>query len=85
VVSASIDYKSALQEWLQAHDRGLPDYRMVGELGPDHRKLFQVEVRAGDTPLARAEGRTKKDAEQAAARTALDALRRPPPVQNVEP
>lgn len=74
VVSASIDYKSALQEWLQRHDRGLPEYRLLGEHGPDHRKLFQVEVWVEASPIGRAEGRTKKDAEQAAAREALDRL-----------
>ena len=38
------DYKSALQELLQSRDRPLPEYRLAGTLGPDHRKLFQVEV-----------------------------------------
>src|SRR6186997_216925 len=38
------DYKSALQEWLQSHDRGLPVYRLAGELGPAHRRMFDVEV-----------------------------------------
>ena len=38
------DYKSALQEYLQSRDQPLPEYRLAGTLGPDHRKLFQVEV-----------------------------------------
>src|SRR5213083_1724950 len=38
------DYKSALQEWLQSHDRGLPAYRLAAEIGPAHRRMFDVEV-----------------------------------------
>jgi ribonuclease-3 len=68
------DYKSALQEWLQSHDRGLPSYRLVSEVGPAHRRRFEVEVLVGGESLARAEGRSKKEAAQAAARLALDAL-----------
>ena len=69
------DYKSALQEYLQSHDRGLPDYRLAGTLGPDHRKLFQVEVLIGGEALAEASGSSKKEAEQEAARLALEKLR----------
>jgi len=68
------DYKSALQEWLQAQDRGLPAYRLVAELGPAHRRLFEVEVIVNGEPVARAEGRSKKEAAQAAAKAALAAL-----------
>ena len=70
------DHKSALQEWLQAHERPLPVYRLAGERGPDHRKLFEVELWVGEEAVARAEGRNKKEAEQRAAAAALDALRR---------
>jgi len=66
------DYKSALQEALQASGRGLPDYRLAGEHGPDHRKAFEIEVVVGGEVLATAEGRSKKEAEQEAARRALD-------------
>src|ERR1700674_5777255 len=38
------DYKSSLQEYLQSHNRPLPEYRLAGTVGPDHSKLFQVEV-----------------------------------------
>ena len=65
------DHKSALQEWLQAHDRPLPDYQLAGTYGPDHRKVFEVEVRVGQEVVARAEGNTKKIAEQKAAEQAL--------------
>jgi ribonuclease-3 len=68
------DYKSALQEWLQSHDRGLPAYRLAGELGPAHRRLFDVEVVVNGVSVARAEGKSKKEAAQAAAKLALDRL-----------
>ncbi len=73
-VAVATDYKSALQEWLQSHDRPLPEYRVTGEVGPDHRKLFQVAVVVQGEAVARAEGRSKKEAEQRAAQAALDAL-----------
>ena len=68
------DYKSALQEWLQSHDRGLPAYRLAAEIGPAHRRMFDVEVVVNGIPLARAEGKSKKEAAQAAAKLALDLL-----------
>ena len=68
------DWKSALQEWLQSRGRGLPAYRLAAELGPDHRKSFVVEVVVEGEAVARAEGRSKKEAAQAAARTALEKL-----------
>jgi ribonuclease III len=68
------DWKSALQEWLQSRGRGLPAYRLAGELGPDHRKSFVVEVLVEGEPVATAEGRSKKEAAQAAARAALEKL-----------
>jgi len=74
------NYKSALQERLQAVRAGTPVYQVKSESGPDHRKRFLVEVRlksgAGEPgkPLARGLGSTKKHAEQDAARRALDRL-----------
>jgi ribonuclease-3 len=68
------DYKSALQEWLQTRGDDVPMYHVVSETGPDHRKRFDVEVRIGDRAIGRAEGHTKKEAEQRAARAALAAL-----------
>jgi ribonuclease III len=68
------DYKSALQEWLQAHDRGLPSYRLAAEIGPAHRKLFDVEVVVEGEAVARAEGKSKKEAAQAAAKLVLERL-----------
>ncbi len=69
------DYKSALQELLQARDLGLPDYRLIGTLGPDHRKQFQVEVAVRGDVVAEAIGSSKKEAEQEAARAALEKLK----------
>jgi ribonuclease-3 len=69
------DWKSALQEWLQAHTGGLPVYRLAAAEGPDHRKRFDVEVLVGDEVFGRASGRSKKEAEQLAAREALGRLR----------
>ena len=72
------NYKSALQEHLQAAKLGAPVYRVKGESGPDHRKRFLVEVRlkavGGEQgkALARGLGSTKKIAEQDAARRALE-------------
>lgn len=74
------NYKSALQEHLQAARAGSPVYRVKSESGPGHRKRFLVEVRlkmaAGEPgkPLARGVGSTKKRAEQDAARRALERL-----------
>jgi ribonuclease-3 len=68
------DYKSALQEWLQARDDAPPVYRLLAERGPDHRKSFDVEVLVGDGAVGRADGPTKKEAEQRAARAALVSL-----------
>jgi ribonuclease III len=74
VMSIAGDYKSALQEMLQAQDRGLPNYRVVAEQGPDHRKTFEVELSVAGATVARAEGRSKKEAEQQAAKLALERL-----------
>jgi ribonuclease-3 len=69
------DHKSRLQERLHALGRPLPFYRVSGEIGPDHRKMFHIEVVVGDAVLSQGVGRTKKDAEQEAAKLALDALK----------
>ena len=68
------DHKSRLQERLQGLGRPLPSYRVAGEAGPDHRKLFHVEVVVGSDVLAQGMGRTKKEAEQEGARLALEVL-----------
>ena len=72
----SIDYKSALQEYLQAGRMPPAEYRVVEESGPEHQKTFTVEVVTGDNRLARGRGGSKKAAEQEAARTILEELGR---------
>ncbi len=68
------DYKSALQEKLQAAGRPLPEYRLAGQEGPDHRKMFRIEVVVAGDGLGSATGKAKKEAEQEAARLALARL-----------
>ena len=69
------DHKSALQEYLQSSDQALPEYRLAGTVGPDHRKLFQIQVIVRDQVVAEAIAPSKKEAEQEAARIALERLR----------
>ncbi|MGH9500242.1 MAG: ribonuclease III [Terriglobales bacterium] len=78
------DYKSALQEKLQAMGRPQPSYVLVKERGPEHSKTFTVEARllrvgepGGAELIGQAEGSTKKDAEQGAARQVLEYLNSP--------
>ncbi|MGH9717785.1 MAG: ribonuclease III [Candidatus Acidiferrales bacterium] len=68
------DHKSALQEWVQQRGLGTVSYRVRNESGPEHQKVFEVEVWHADRRLAVSEGSSKKQAEQAAARLALDQL-----------
>ncbi len=72
----SIDYKSALQEHLQAERTPPAEYRVVEESGPEHQKTFTVEALAGDNLIARGRGGSKKAAEQQAARLILEKLGR---------
>jgi ribonuclease-3 len=76
---SSQDHKSALQECLQALGAPLPEYRVSGETGPDHRKTFSVDVVVEGAVLGSASGRAKKEAEQEAARLALERLSAAPP------
>ncbi len=69
------DFKTALQEGLQARGMERARYVVTDEVGPDHEKLFTVEILIGDRPIARGIGLTKKAAEQAAARRALQELK----------
>lgn len=68
------DWKSALQELLQARGEGQPQYRTVEETGSDHNKRFRVEVLLRDDVLAEGDGTSKKAAQQAAARLAYEHL-----------
>jgi ribonuclease-3 len=66
--------KSRLQEWTQRHAGERPQYRVLEALGPDHDKLFRIEVRVGGEVLGRGEGSSRRVAETQAAAQALDAL-----------
>jgi len=72
----NIDYKSELQELIQAREQQTPTYHVIESTGPDHDKRFTVEVRVGDTLLGRGSGKSKKAAESEAARAALEKLHR---------
>ena len=86
------DHKSALQEYMQSSGAGQPLYVLTAQSGPDHRKLFRVEVRVGENgtshPIAESEGTSKKQAQQEAARIALERLlsrqTSPPPAAGVQ-
>jgi ribonuclease-3 len=68
------NYKSALQEYFQKESFPAPNYKMVTTKGPDHKKQFTVEVFLRKSSLAKATGRSKKEAEQKAAQKALKSL-----------
>ena len=68
------DWKSALQELLQARAEGQPQYRTAEESGNDHNKRFRVEVLLREQVLATGEGTSKKAAQQAAAQVAYESL-----------
>ncbi len=68
------DHKSALQEWVQQHALGRVEYRVWRESGPEHKKVFEVEAWLDGKRLASSEGHNKKEAEQSAARKALEGL-----------
>jgi len=68
-----LDYKTLLQERIQELHRTPPTYRVVEESGPDHDRTFVAEVRVASQVLGRGVGKSKKQAEQAAAKAALDA------------
>jgi ribonuclease-3 len=70
------DHKSALQEFLQARGQPPPDYVVVAEEGPSHRRRYRVACRISELPDAEGLGYSKKEAQQAAARDALKRLRR---------
>lgn len=66
-----VDYKSRLQELVQAQHRSAPVYQTIQATGPDHDKLFTVEVLVEDRVLGKGSGKSKKLAEAEAARDAL--------------
>jgi ribonuclease-3 len=74
-LSLDQDFKSRLQEAIQSNCKNIPTYEVVQEIGPDHDKTFHVAVRVGEME-AQGQGKSKKTAEQDAARNALERLQR---------
>jgi len=68
------DYKTTLQELTQAHFGVTPEYILLRAFGPDHKKEFEVAVKVHDRTLAKAKGKSKKEAQQKAAQIALETL-----------
>ncbi len=66
------DPKSLLQEKAQANQKVTPNYKLIAEKGPDHKKIFVVGVYIGEEEIARGEGMSKQDAEVEAAKKALE-------------
>jgi ribonuclease III len=66
------DYKSELQEYTQTHFNCIPKYQIVNEKGPAHAKEFEVEVIVEDIIRGKGNGKSKKESEQGAAKTALE-------------
>ena len=66
------DYKTRLQEKLQQHGEVKIEYKLIGERGPDHAKIFDVEVSCNGKVLGKGEGKSKKEAEADAAKNALN-------------
>lgn len=65
------DYKTELQERLQKHAKGIIEYRVVKEIGPDHNKIFYVDVLFNEDVIGSGRGRNKKEAAQLSAKEAL--------------
>lgn len=70
----AVDYKSALQETVQARHRTAPTYRIIKAVGPDHAKEFTVEVSVNGTVIGSGSGSSKRQAEREAARVALQTI-----------
>lgn len=70
----TVDSKSELQHLAQTQYHEIPQYTLISSEGPDHAKLFTVEVSVGDQVMGRGQGRNKKQAELNAARQALETL-----------
>ena len=68
------DYKTKLQELVQRTPNQVLTYRLIGEQGPDHDKVFSFAVLLNDTVVGTGEGRSKKEAEQMAAQDALESM-----------
>jgi ribonuclease-3 len=80
IINASVenkllsDYKSFLQEHVQKNNSGKLSYKLLKEQGPDHDKTFEIALYLNNTMIGKGEGHSKKDAQQAAARDAINSL-----------
>jgi ribonuclease-3 len=70
-----IDYKTTLQEYTQKSYKLVPKYKVVDESGPDHKRVFHVDVMIRGDKLGTGKGWSKKEAQQQAARVALEKLK----------
>ena len=70
------DYKTTLQEITQAHMGVTPQYIVTGSSGPDHKKEFVIMVKVNNREIAQAKGKSKKEAQQEAAKQAIEKLRK---------
>ena len=68
------DYKTTLQEITQAHEGVTPQYIVIGSSGPDHKKELEIMVKINDIEIAKAKGKSKKTAQQEAAKLAIAKL-----------
>ncbi len=75
LVKGSRDYKTNLQEKLQVHGEVKIEYKIVGESGPEHNRIFNAEVFCNNKLLGKGSGKSKKDAEMEAAKEALNLMR----------
>jgi len=73
-IDDSRNYKSALLEYTQGEGIGQPEYRVDSAVGPDHEKIFTIEVYVSGSPVSKGTGTSKKNAEQDAARRAVEQL-----------
>jgi ribonuclease-3 len=71
-----INYKSHLQEWTQSKFKSYPRYVVRSTTGPEHDKIFVIEVKVGGKVVGKGRGKSKKDAEQMAAKEALHIVRK---------
>lgn len=74
LAAQSFDYKTALQEFCQKKYKSAPLYTLLAENGPDHDKIFEIEVAAGDSVREIGRGKSKKDAQKQAAQKAWESL-----------
>ena len=68
------NYKAVLQEYTQKYNLGLPSYKTISEIGPEHNKEFEVVVILDNNKLAYGKGKSKKEASQSAAKNALEVI-----------